>query len=403
MFLEFLAAIVCGVIFGTLTGITPGLHINLVSVILLSFSPVLLAYTPAIVLGVFIIAMSVTHTFTDFISAIYLGAPADDTALAVLPGHQLLLQGRGHEAVTLTVIGSLLGLIIVLMLTPVLILSVPLIFEQLKNFIGIILIGVVAFMILRDRTLNKKFWNGYVFLLSGIFGLFVFALPSLKDPLLPMFSGLFGVSMLLVSLSGKVTLPQQRITAPQKIPKKELAAALSSGVFSGSLVSLFPGLGPAQAAVLGMQITKKISVPATLILLGSINTVSMMLSLITLYTIDKARNGSIVVVATLLGAVNQNMLAIFFTCALIAGCIATFAALFMSSIFAQLINKINYSVLNLAIIIFIAGLVLYFTGILGFLVLVVGTAIGLIPSLTKINKSHLMGCLLLPVILWSVL
>ena len=101
-------AILLGCLFGVVTGLIPGLHINLVALILFSISPVLLGYTNVIAVASFIIAMSITHTFTDFISATYLGAPADDTALAVLPAHKLLLDGKGHEAIRLTLFYSLI-------------------------------------------------------------------------------------------------------------------------------------------------------------------------------------------------------------------------------------------------------------------------------------------------------
>ena len=201
MFSEILIAIFLGCLMGVITGLTPGLHINLVALILLSVSPFLLGYTNVIVVASFIIAMSITHTFTDFISATYLGAPADDTALAVLPAHRLLLKGMGHEAVKLTVIGSLLCLILTIILSPLLIFAVPKIFNYLKNYIGWILLGIVVFMVLREESLDKKFWAFVVVALSGILGLIVLNMPNLKDPLLPMLSGLFGVSVLLLSLT----------------------------------------------------------------------------------------------------------------------------------------------------------------------------------------------------------
>src|SRR3989344_1970985 len=140
MFIEILIAIVLGCFMGVITGLTPGLHINLVALILFSISPVLLGYTNVIAVAVFIIAMSITHTFTDFISATYLGAPSDDTALAVLPAHKLLLEGMGHEAIRLATIGSLLCLIITIVLSPLLIFAVPIIFNSLKNYVGWILL-----------------------------------------------------------------------------------------------------------------------------------------------------------------------------------------------------------------------------------------------------------------------
>jgi len=270
VFFEILIAIFLGCLMGIITGLTPGLHINLVALILFSISQILLGYTNVIAVASFIIAMSITHTFTDFISATYLGAPSDDTALAVLPAHRMLLDGMGHEAVKLTVIGSLLCLIITIVLSPLLIVIVPLIFSYLKNYIGWLLLAVVVFMILREENLNKKFWAFAVVALSGILGLVVFNVPNLKDPLLPMLSGLFGVSVLLLSLTQKVVLPIQRTTEMIKVKTKDVIKALGSGVFSGSLVSIFPGLGPAQAGVLSSQIAGKIDVFGYLIMVGGI-------------------------------------------------------------------------------------------------------------------------------------
>ena len=388
---------------GVITGLTPGLHINLVALILFSISPILLGYTNVVAVASFIIAMSITHTFTDFISATYLGAPADDTALAVLPAHRMLLEGMGHEAVKLTVIGSLLCLIIVILLSPLLIFIVPLIFSYLKNYIGWLLLAVVIFMILREENLNKRFWAFVVAALSGILGLIVFNVPNLKDPLLPMLSGLFGVSVLFLSLTQKVTLPIQRTTEMIKVKTGNMMKALGSGVFSGSLVSIFPGLGPAQAAVLAGQIVGKIDVFSYLILVGGINTVSMVLSLITLFTIEKARKGSIIVVQQLLQNIDINALILFLSVALIAGGIATFLTLYVSKVFSTIMNKLNYSILSILIILFIGIMVIYFSGFIGVLILITATFIGLIPNIVDVSRSNSMACLLIPIILLNVL
>ena len=403
MFLELIIAVLLGVLSGVITGLTPGLHINLVALILFSISPFLLGYTNVIVVASFIIAMSITHTFTDFISATYLGAPADDTALAVLPAHRLLLEGMGHEAIKLTVIGSLLCLIITIVLSPLLIFVVPIIFSYLKNYVGWLLLIVILFMIFREENLNKKFWAFVVASLSGILGLIVFNIPNLKDPLLPMLSGLFGVSVLFLSLTQKAVLPIQRTTEMIKVKTKSMLKALGSGVFSGSLVSIFPGLGPAQAAVVANQIVGKIETYSYLILIGGINTVSMLLSLITLFTIEKARNGSIIVVQQLLQRISLDILILFFAVALIAGGIATFLTLYVSKIFSTLMNKINYQLLNVGIIFLIIALSVYFSGAIGLFVLAVSTAIGLIPNIVDVSRSNSMACLLIPIILVNLL
>ena len=70
---EIILALLFGVLIGTLTGLTPGIHIYLVAVVTLSSSPLLLQYTTPIVLSVFIIALSITHTFVDFLPSTFLG------------------------------------------------------------------------------------------------------------------------------------------------------------------------------------------------------------------------------------------------------------------------------------------------------------------------------------------
>jgi|TARA_Y100000310_G_scaffold345855_1_gene471515 putative membrane protein len=396
-------AILLGCLFGVVTGLIPGLHINLVALILFSISPVLLGYTNVIAVASFIIAMSITHTFTDFISATYLGAPADDTALAVLPAHKLLLDGKGHEAIRLTLIGSLLCLIFTIALVPLLIIAVPFIFNSLKDYVGWILLAIIVFMVLKETTMNKKFWTLYLVGLAGTLGLIVFNMPNLNDPLLPMLSGLFGIPILLLSLTQKVSLPIQRITEMIKVKTSDLSKAIGSGVFSGSLISIFPGLGPAQAAVLAGQLVRKIDIYSYLILVGGINTVSMILSLITLFTIEKARNGSIIVVQQLLQTIDVNVFILFLAVALIAGGVSTFLTLSISKLFSRIMNKLNYSMLSIIIIIFISLMVFYFSGFLGILILIVATAVGLIPNIVNINRSISMSCLLVPIILVTLL
>ena len=52
------------------------------------FIPLLLAMT--------IVAMSIAHTFLDFIPSTFLGAPECETALSVLPAQGMLLEGSGY-------------------------------------------------------------------------------------------------------------------------------------------------------------------------------------------------------------------------------------------------------------------------------------------------------------------
>jgi putative membrane protein len=403
MLLEIFAAIFLGILAGTLTGLIPGIHINLVSLMVVSFSIYLLDFFSLTSLGIFIVSMAITHTFLDTIPAIYLGAPDADTALGVLPGHQLLLQGKGYEAVKLTVMGSMISLILALFLFPMFLIVVPKAYETIQSFIGWILLIIAIYMILSERNIDSRIWALVIFSMAGILGILVLTMPNLNQPLFPMLSGLFGLSMLIVSLFRKVEIPKQYITDSIKLPKSQSLKALIAGTFSGSFVSFFPGLGPAQAAIIGSQLIGKLTNYSFLILIGSINTVNMIISLVSLYTIDKARNGAVLAIRELITDFGLETLLLFLATILIVGGIASYLALFLARYFSKWIQNVNYSYLGIIIIIFITTLVFYFSSWVGMIVLVVATAIGIIPNIVNVKRSHSMGCLMLPVILFFIL
>lgn len=399
-----LLATILGILCGVFTGLIPGIHVNLISLLLLSMSAYFLQITNPLVIAVFIIAMAVTHTFLDPIPSIFLGAPDADMALSVLPGHKLLLEGKGYEAVKLTVIGSLSSLIIILSIIPFMIPIIPIIYEFIQPHIGYILIFVVFYMtIIKENTIKHKAWALVLFLLSGVLGLITLNMPNLKQPLFPLLSGLFGTSSLILSLNQNVKIPKQSVSETINVSKKNKIKAISAAVFSGSLTGLFPGLGSAQAAIIGMQLVGEIGNYAFMILIGGINTVNFVFSLVTLYTLQKARNGAVVVVLEIIKSIDIFQLITLLAVALIAGAIAAFLALKISKVFAKYIVKINYRILCISIITFIAMISFVFGQFIGLLILIVSTAVGLIAPLIGIKRSNAMGCLLLPVILYFVL
>lgn len=403
MFLELAAALFAGTAAGIFTGLTPGVHINLVSVLLLAASPMVLSFVSPLFLAVFIIAMAITHTFLDAIPSIFLGAPDADKVLAVLPGHKLLLEGKGHEAVRLTTEGSLLCLLLGTLLAPAFVIAFPWTYQLLKDWIGWILLAIVSWLILRESDLNKRFWSAFTFLTAGILGIIVLGNMTLHEPLLPLLSGLFGVSGLLLSLSENTELPKQHVTDQLHPSRTESIQAVSAGTLAGAAISLFPGLGPAQAAIMSGVVFRNLGTLGYLLLVGGINTVNFLISLVTMHTLQKARNGAMVAVLEIIESVTLQELVLYLAVCVIVGGLATVLTLRLARVFGALISRVNYRVLCGTMITFIACLVLLFSGWFGMLVLVVSTSIGLVPSLTNTGKNHAMGCLLLPVILYFLL
>ncbi len=401
MFLETISALLLGIGTGIITGLVPGIHVNLVSMLVVVLSPLLLAYTSPLILGVYIISLALTHTFLDAIPSIYLGAPDEAQALNVLPGHRLLLQGLGHNAVLCTIIGSLGSVILGIILFPVFIYSMVWLQPLVADVIGYLLIIIIGLMVWRQK--GKRLYALLAFLLSGVLGLLVFNIPSLKQPLFPLLSGLFGISILLVSLNEKTSLPQQKTAEPLTISKKNVIKTVSAASGVGYIAAFLPGFGSSQAAIVATGVVGDVGDEGFLTLVGGINTANMLISIATVYTLQKARNGAIVAVQQLLPAIAKAELMQFIAVALVVAGIASLLTIYCSKIFASVIVKVPYAKLLLGIIIFLTALTLYFDGWLGFLILLTSTALGLLVSRWGVGKNHLLGCLILPVILYFTL
>jgi putative membrane protein len=397
MFYEIILAVMFGIGLGIITGLIPGVHVNLISIILFSLSFFLLKFIAPITLAVVIISMAVTHTFLDTIPSVFLGAPDSNNVLSVLPGHKLLLKGRGYEAVMLTVVGSLGGLIVSVLLVPLLIKLVDFIYPIINEKIGYLILLTVVFLVFRDKMRLKALC---VFLLAGVFGIVVLNLNGLKEPLFPLLSGLFGTSMLLLSVNESTKIPKQEIT---EIKLDNYGKALGCSVVSGWICSFMPGLGPSQAAIIASTFVKDLGNKGFLILVGGLSTVNMVLSFVTLYVLDKARNGAVVTVSKIIGELSLNYFLLFLGATLVVGGLATILACSLSKQFSKFIVKVNYKFLCLSIVSLIVVLVGIISGMFGLVVLFISTFLGMYVALSGVGRNHMMGCLLLPVMLFFLL
>ena len=409
MLLEFIIAIFLGILIGTLTGLTPGIHINLVSLILLSFSAFFLTLPliNALTLTIFIVSMAITHTFVDFIPSIFLGAPDEDTVLSILPGHQFLLKGRAYDAIVFTLYGSLTALLIILIFTPIFIYILPLIYPYLQKIMWIILVLVSGFLIMSDKN---KTWAFFIFLLAGFLGIASLNL-NIKEPLLPLLTGLFGASNLIVSIRQNTKIPSQKISSLKKIllPKKSIARASLASFISSPLMAFLPGLGASQASIIGKQSLNIKDNKEFLFLSGAINTIVMGLSFIALYSIQKTRTGAAVAVSRLLPELTLNNLIFIILTIIISGFLSFIITIYISRFASKHINKIKYSKLSFIILIILLIIVIIFSDftiqgkIISLLVFLTSTSLGVFTILSNTQRMHLMGCLLVPTILFYLL
>tara|TARA_Y100000310_G_C20686865_1_gene819572 strand:+ start:2764 stop:3978 length:1215 start_codon:yes stop_codon:yes gene_type:complete len=404
MIFYFILALLLGTLAGTITGLIPGIHINLIAIILLGFSAYLLEIVSPLTLIIFITAMAITHTFIDYIPSIFLGAPDEDSILSVLPGHKFLLQGRAYFAIIFTLYGSLIALPVILIFIPIFIYLLPIAYLYISRIMWIILILVSAYLIYSEKAKSKILWAIIIFLLAGFLGIISLNL-NIKEPLLPLLTGLFGASNLLISIHQKTKIPVQKIRKLTQIRlrKKSIVKSTLASIIAAPFTAFLPGLGASQAALIGKQVTDIQDQREFLFLLGAINTIVMGLSFIALYTIQKTRTGAAVAISKLIPNLSLTELFYIIATIIIAGIISFFITIFISKKIARNISKISYSKISIAILAILLLVTIYFTGFLGLLIFITSIALGITTIQIGIKRIHLMGALLIPTILFYIL
>jgi len=440
----FLVIVFCifGVITGIATGLLPGLHVNNIALILLSLSGSIIAIFSflfdlgisenfiLVLICVFIISTSISHTFHDVIPSTFLGAPDEDMALSVLPAHSLLLEGKGYEAVALSAMGSYGAILFCfLLLFPIrFIIGKPLVFyETLKEIMFFVLLAITILMIGTEKGRIEAFhckgilpsvigmvFAFFVFILSGVFGIIILEMSvdspiGLSSPVLfPALAGLFGTPTLLTSLLTKPKIPKQTIKEPKLNNKDKKASILSvvTGSFGGILVSIIPGITSATGTIIAMNARGESDKRQTIVTLSAVNTACAFFVVVVLFIILRSRSGATLAAIELI-SVNEWItilmpanLSYLLIAMLLGGTLSYFLTLKIGKIFANRFANVSYSLIVKLTITLVTILVFLFTGLIGIMILIIATFIGLLPVEWGVRRSHCMGILLFPIMLY---
>ncbi len=393
--IEKLISLFLGILAGLITGILPSLHVNLATLISIE----LFQDITSIDLFIYIIALSVSSAFFNTIPLTFFSIPdSPETLISFNPLIKFFSKGKSYEAFLLTIIGSLSSTLLLILVSPLLILIYPIIFKFIKPSTSLLLIGISIFMIKKEN--NSKLWAIITFLLSGILGILTLTNQNLKEPLLPLLSGLFAIPSILINMKNKTNKVNQQITQPN-ITKFNILKTVPLSLLISFFSTFLPAIGPSQSAVLISAITK-FSPQESLILTGSLTTFNMLLSIISLYSIHKARNGSIESLNKISDKFTFENLITALIVTLIVSSITTLIAILLAKKFIKYSDKIKIEKLNIFFLIFTFLLIFIFSNFSGLLISIIATSIGFIPILKGINRNHLMACIILPVIFYTL-
>ncbi len=442
------ASALAGTGVGFVSGLIPGLHMNNVAAIVSAYGASIIALlggvtaaigsqTAGVLVASFLCAAMIAHVFSESVTSTYVGIPAGDI-VSVLPAHRLARAGLGRSAVRASMDGALTGVIVsTAVLVPLcLVMGRPVgVYGLLKEGMGILVILFSAVLVfsegaresgweMRRRRARRVIRGLVVFGASGLLGLIVLKSDFFSRPvpdlpwmtgvisrdslLLPLFAGLFGVPSLILSFEGKQVFDigvrgGVYLHAPRA---RDILVSFLGGTVVGWMPGMTSGAACTLCAPTVRETVRREDVPSSLRfiwLYSSISASGAVLSLGALFTILKARSGTMSALTPFLASHNSEWptnLSLMLTLVvpiMISAVTSHSLLLLMDSKLPRIRRLMGSRAVALSALVFILSLTVGMTGTRGTMTLFTAISLGLIPPLSGVRRIQLMGCLLVPI------
>ncbi len=384
--IEFFAFSFFGILIGLFAGLLPGIHPNQIYFFLTTIG----LFTEPKYFVVFISSIAVSNIVFSYLPTLFLSLPDTSTIMNVLPGHKMVLLGHGQKALFISLASVVITTLVIITLMPLFVFITPKIQDFTKPFIPFLLFALMMYMILLENGI-KKIVALLLFLFSGIFGIIALnsKLISSEKVLFPALTGLFGLPGLIFATKNKI--PKQD---SHEIFVKINVKMILPGLIAGILAGILPGAGESQA---GLAVSSLLHLKDEEIIgsLASINISNMFLAIITLLTTGKTRSG----LADALAVIDiKEYFFLFLAACLFSLGISILLCFYIGKKMLHVLERIDYTRFSHAIIWFILFLTILLTGLIGVLVLIISTCMGMLPLLFGVKRTNNMGFLMVPVI-----
>jgi len=260
-----------------------------------------------------------------------------------------------------------------------------------------VMLGIAIYMLAREEKIIKAL---IVFLMAGFLGYVALNIP-LKEPLFPLLTGLFGVSGLVISLTNKDPLPKQKMHAEEKtrIAGKEWIRTVRDTIIIGTPLAMVPALGSGYASLIASEVTNP-SRKRFLMITSAMSIFTMGASFLVVYGLEKSRTGAAAAIKSLLGNITLWQIAALLVIMMLVTLLACAFAKIISRNSARIIDKCNYRYITMGALAFVLAGIALVSGEIGLVVSMTGAAIGIYAILSRIKRMHLMGCLIVPTLLY---
>ncbi|MBI5392170.1 tripartite tricarboxylate transporter permease [Candidatus Woesearchaeota archaeon] len=395
--LEIIAGIGAGIIVGIFTGLIPGLHSNLLTIIILSLAQKIgIQGQQFWIAG--LIALTTTHLFINILPSAFLGATNDENIMELLPLQRLVKKGKVLEGILAGILGTMAGLYGTMLIAPIIIWASALVYTKIQKIIPFILIGLLLLLLKKEPN---KFKAGLIIFFSGLLGWLVFNKFTLEEPLLPLLTGLFGLSSLLIGIQNKETkIRMQKQIDTIKTEKKLWTRLGIQGIGIASCASLLPTISSSHAAFLVSLWTKVYQEVEWIFLSSIINASYLITSFLTFIALGKERSGMIAGIAKITNIDSTQLEWMLIAVIITSGIAAVWTWKLAKFAARKTKNKIPIKKITYCVILLMIFLTMTITGWKGLFVLVLAASIGITTALWRVGRSLEMAALIIPVIIY---
>ncbi|WP_435129617.1 tripartite tricarboxylate transporter permease [Halobaculum sp. D14] len=388
---------VAGCALGCLSGLLPGLHANNFAMLLAAVAPAVDA--PPLPLGCAMLSAGVVHTFLDVVPSLALGVPDAAMAVSALPGHRLVIEGRGREALRLSALGSGGAILLAVPAAVPLTAAMRAAYGELRAALPLLLLGVVVALVASEPTWRRRVGGAVAFLLAASLGHAALSLPvrgalGAGGVLTPLFAGLFGAPVLLDALDGD-GVPAQA-DARLALGRRDVAATTAAGTAAGAAVGYLPGVSAGVASTLALPLTRGRD-PAReyVVATSGANTATAVFALFAFTALDAPRSG---VLVAMRDAGVPAALPTFVPVVVVAAAVGFLAVLVVGDAAFRIVGAVNQRRLVGSVLALLVALSWLFAGAAGVVVLAAAAVVGLVPPRLGCRRVHLMGVLLGPLV-----
>jgi putative membrane protein len=389
--------LLAGVALGTVSGLLPGLHANNMAFLLAGVAPSIPG--PRVYVAMAMLAAGVVHTFLDVVPSLALGVPDAAMAAVALPGHRLVLAGRGREALRLSALGSggavVLAIPLAIPVTRVMTAAWP----TIRAHLTAVILAVAAGIVLTEGSPVAMAGAAVSLVASGLLGVATLELSpaaplSAGGMLAPLFAGLFGAPVLIDAVGGGGIPPQDDPAVA--VAGREVAGLTGLGTLAGAVVGYVPAISSAIAATGALlAVPGRYGARGFVVATSGVNTANAVFALFALLAIGSPRTGVLVAVGAVGAPVSLPHMLVAVAA---AGGVGFLLVPTLGDRYLMVVGRVDATALSVMILLALAGLSYLFAGRVGVVAYLAATVVGLVPPRFQARRASLMGVLFGPLV-----